>query len=140
MPPFGLAESMIELSHEEYDPDLALPRPSHVRLIFPVFILLAAIAAGSTAFWLYGGGLPWASAPHQDSSTDLASVESQLQALQQDQAVQQAETKRLSDEVAALNGKFDALQQSFASAPVPIARATPPRKKPTAPAAPSARP
>ena len=42
-------------------------------------------------------------------------VAGQLQSVQQTLASNQAETKRLADQVTALSGKFDALQQSFAS-------------------------
>jgi len=40
----------------------------------------------------------------------------QVNALQESASSGQAETKRLSDEIIALNGKLEALQQSFASA------------------------
>jgi uncharacterized coiled-coil protein SlyX len=43
-------------------------------------------------------------------------VAGQLQSVQQTLASNQAETKRLSDQVTALSGKLDALQQSFGSA------------------------
>ncbi len=43
-------------------------------------------------------------------------VAGQLQSVQQTLASNQAETKRLADQVTAFSGKLDALQQSFASA------------------------
>jgi uncharacterized coiled-coil protein SlyX len=53
----------------------------------------------------------------------------QVQAATQLLASQQAEIKRLSDQLAALTGKIDALQQPATPAPV-----APVRKKPAAPA------
>jgi hypothetical protein len=49
----------------------------------------------------------------KDLQTTEQKIAGQLQSLQQTLA---SETKRLSDQVTALSGKLDALQQSFASA------------------------
>jgi uncharacterized protein HemX len=56
-------------------------------------------------------------------------LESEQTEIKQMLASEQAETKRLSDQVTGLNGKLDALQQSFASAqqqPSPAASEPPP--------------
>ena len=81
----------------------------------------------------------------KDLQTSQQKIAGQLQSVQQtltsNQAetkqtlsAEQAETKRLSDQVTALSGKLDALQQSFASAqqrssPAPAEPATAPAKK-----------
>jgi uncharacterized coiled-coil protein SlyX len=144
----GFAGSMIEAPQDEFDRDFAVTRSSRFRWGLPVVILLVAIAAGSAAaLELYGGGFsPAPAAARQDAFSELAPIVKdlvtsqeqevdQLQVLQQDLAAQKAETKRLSDQLAALGGKFDALQHSFASAPVPpVAKAVAPaRKKPAPP-------
>ncbi len=135
---------MNEPSHEDFEPEFALL--TRGRWILPVLILLVIVAAGTATLWeLYGGGFRSSSAPSQDTSAQIAPVVKnletsqqqavdQIQALQQDLAAQQAETKRLSDEVAALNGKVEALQQSFASAPAAPAAIAPAKKKPPGPA------
>jgi hypothetical protein len=83
--------------------------------------------------FILGGGLTllWALNRAAPATKDLQSTEQkitgQLQYLQQTLAsnqaetkqvlaLQQAETKRLADQVTALSGKLDALQQAFASA------------------------
>ena len=117
----------------------------------------AGLVAGLVLGLIVGGGLTalWAvygSAPQPRSATasnetaqaikDLQTTEQeiagQLQSLQQalvsNQAetkqalgAEQVETKRLSDQVTALSGKLDALQQSFASAQQQSAPPEPPR-------------
>jgi peptidoglycan hydrolase CwlO-like protein len=51
-----------------------------------------------------------------DLQASLQQADSQLRALQQTVSSDRAEIKRLSDDVAALSGKLEAQQQSFASA------------------------
>jgi uncharacterized protein HemX len=64
---------------------------------------------------------PTAQAIH-DLQTSLQQAVDQLKALQQTVSSDQAESKRLSDQVNALSNKLGALQQSFASAPqAPVA-------------------
>ena len=58
---------------------------------------------------------PTAQAIH-DLQTSQQQAADQLKALQQTLSSDRAEMKRLSDEVAALTGKIEGLQQSFASA------------------------
>ena len=52
----------------------------------------------------------------QDLQTSLQQAVDQMRALQQTVSSNQSETKQLSDQVSALSGKLEALQQSFASA------------------------
>jgi uncharacterized coiled-coil protein SlyX len=60
----------------------------------------------------------------------------QLQALQELLTTQQAEARKSSSQVAALNAKLEALQQSFASIPaVPAEEAAPPSRSKAKPAA-----
>jgi uncharacterized coiled-coil protein SlyX len=128
---------MIEPSNDKFERNFAVPLRSRGGWVPYLIILLVAVAAGSIALrGLYGGGFSWATAPNHgvSSDTEQASVGQQVvdqvQALQQDLAAQQAATQRLSDAVDALSRKFDALQQSFASTPVTVAKAISPRKKP----------
>jgi uncharacterized protein HemX len=137
---------MLEPSYEELRQNFTLAGPSRIRVVVPVVILLVAIVAGAAAFWqFYHVGFAQAVLARQDASTEIAPAmrdvdtsqqqpaTDQVQSLQQDLAAQQAATRRLSDEVDALNSRMDALQQSFASAPVTVGRAPPPRRKPTPP-------
>jgi len=73
---------------------------------------------------------PTAQAIH-DLGASLQQAVSQLRALQQTVSSDRAEIKRLSDDVTALTGKLEALQQSFASAQqAPAVQPTePPRQK-----------
>ena len=52
----------------------------------------------------------------QDLQTSLQQAVDQMKALQQTVSSNQSETKQLSDQVSALSGKLEALQQFFASA------------------------
>lgn len=61
---------------------------------------------------------PTAEAIH-DLQTSLQQAIDQLKALQLTVSSNQAETKRLSDQIDAVSSKLDALQQSFASAQQP---------------------
>ncbi len=73
---------------------------------------------------------PTAQAIH-DLQASLQQAVSQLRALQQTVSSDRAEIKRLSDDVTALTGKLEALQQSYASAQqAPEVQPTePPRQK-----------
>jgi uncharacterized coiled-coil protein SlyX len=53
----------------------------------------------------------------------------QLQVVQDQLAVQKAETEKLSEQIAAVTEKLDALQQSIASIPAPLVAAPPPTPK-----------
>lgn len=117
-----------------------------------VALLLACVGVGLALVWrAYGGSvaaLPsvasvnrpapaGARGPAEKALSDLQAVQQQLagqvQAATQLLASQQAEIKRLSDQLAALTGKIDALQQPAAPPPVPK-QVAPVRKKPAAPA------
>jgi uncharacterized protein HemX len=67
----------------------------------------------------------------RDMQASLQQADSQLSALQQTASSDRAEIRRLSDDVTALSGKLEALQQSFASAQqAPALQPTePPRQK-----------
>jgi uncharacterized coiled-coil protein SlyX len=124
-----------------------------------VALLLACIGVGLAFFWRgYGGSvsaLPFAASVSGPAAappggvtaaekglSDLQAVQQQLagqmQAATQLLASQQAEIKRLSDQLAALTGKIDALQQPVT--PAPVAKQAPVRKKPAAPAPVAAHP
>jgi septal ring factor EnvC (AmiA/AmiB activator) len=103
-------------------------------------LVLGLVLGGAlTGLWLvYGSAPPNASNETTQAIKDLQATDQriagQLQSVQQTLASEQAETKRLSDQVTALSGKLDALQQSFASAqqrssPAPSEPATAPAKK-----------
>jgi len=55
-------------------------------------------------------------ATQQESIDQLQAVQDQLQTMKRLMAAQQADTKRLSEQVASLNDSIDGLRQSFASA------------------------
>jgi uncharacterized protein HemX len=142
--------SMIEPSYDELRTGFTVTGPNRLRLVIPALILLVTIAAGGAAFWqFYRGGFSGAVMASQDTSSDMAPAArdpdpsqqqqaDQVQSLQQDLAAQQAATRRLSDQVDALNSRIDAMQQSFASAPATVGRALPPKRKPALLAPPTA--
>jgi len=66
----------------------------------------------------------------RDLQASQHQVIDQLKALQETVSSDRADMKRLSDDVAALNAKFDALQQAFAS---PRPQIPPPSAPPPAP-------
>jgi Tfp pilus assembly protein FimV len=127
----------------EFGRESAAANPGRFRLALPAIVLL--IATGGVGFWMFRtNGYSPSAAPGQRAPAELALVATdaqtsrrqqetfeQVQALQQELAAQQAETKRLSDGFDALSRKVDALQQSFASAPV--AKAAAPKRKPAQP-------
>jgi uncharacterized protein HemX len=69
----------------------------------------------------------------QDLQTSLQQAVDQMKALQQTVTSNQSETKQLSDQISALSGKLEALQQSFASAqqaaPIAVLPTDPARPK-----------
>jgi uncharacterized coiled-coil protein SlyX len=106
-------------------------------------LVLATIGVGSAFGWHAYGGSPYpsfafgtsaASEPkpigldefHAFQQQSTAQMQSSAQAL----AAQQAEMKRLSDQVAAVSAKIDAIQSSIASAraAIPAARPIAPKK------------
>jgi uncharacterized coiled-coil protein SlyX len=118
--------------HEFNQEDLRGPLPTRRGpWVFALLTLLSATAAGSTAFWFINSDkLPPPPPPRQDAAAQIAPLERQLESFEADLAAQKSEIRRLSDEVAALNNKLYAMQQSFDSAPVaPVAKRSVPAKK-----------
>jgi uncharacterized coiled-coil protein SlyX len=131
---------MIEYSHDELDRDSAVALRDRGRWaprLFILLVFLAALAVGSVVLRGFYATAPSETAPASVSDLEASQQEvvDQLQALQEALRQQRAETRKLSDEVAALSGRLDALQQSFASAPVPVSK--PDAPKPKRPGAPS---
>jgi uncharacterized coiled-coil protein SlyX len=71
---------------------------------------------------------PTAQAIH-DLGATLQQAVSQIRALQQTVSSDRAEIKQLSDDVTALTGRLEALQQSFASAQAPAVQPTEPLRQ-----------
>lgn len=117
---------------------VAATRHSHSRLIVGALAALLIVTGGFV--WRLASGPPTTATPMVKASAPAANpatnpildqlVEAtnaleisqqqaidQLQELQQLLSAQQAETRKSSDEVAALSDKLEALRQSFASAP-----------------------
>jgi peptidoglycan hydrolase CwlO-like protein len=114
----------------QFDGNVAPPfRPRKSGLI-AALVLGLILGAGLMGLWGIYGSAPLsqpqpgvaANAPNEtaeaikDLQTTEQKIVGQLQSVQQTLASEQAETKRLSDQITTLNGKLDALQQSFASA------------------------
>ncbi len=120
------------------DFDVTTPRRAAPRRggLVAALVLGLILGGGLTALWTVYGSAPQpradATASNEtaqaikDLQTSQQKIAGQLQSVQQtltsNQAetkqtllAEQAETKRLSDQVTALSGKLDALQQSFAS-------------------------
>ena len=114
-------------------------RPSRRGRIFVLTLLAVALIAPLGVYETIPVKQHKASAPPPDPTVQtihdlqasLQQAFSQLRALQQTVSSDQAELKRLSDQVNALSNKLGALQQSFASAPqAPAVEPTePPRQK-----------
>jgi len=139
---------------EEFDdtPDEPTGRGPLFHIV--VAVMLAGFGSGSAFLWrAYGNGLSTSSVASAASSTapaaDKPVVAGDLRALQQQiagsvqsterlLAAQQAEIKRLSDQVVVLSGKLDLLQRPLTSAqgaipsPAPAPKAVPPAAKPVA--------
>lgn len=139
------------------------PRRSRTILVGIAAIALAVIGAGSAVLWhSFGGNLPalpslpsFASTSGTEPSASVAVADKpvglkDLQALQQQitgsiqsnaqlLASQQAELKRLADQLAVLTAKVDLLERPAASAQASLPTAAP-AAPPPAPAAPRKRP
>jgi peptidoglycan hydrolase CwlO-like protein len=114
-----------------------VPRPFRpARMNTPILLVLGLLAFAVISSWAIYASIPLqelpvtvpvqephATAPNEDAQAirDLRAsqhlVVDELKALQETLSSAQAETKRLSGEVTALNNKLEALQQSFASTP-----------------------
>jgi len=140
------ALSYIATADEEFDdtPDEDTGRGPLFHIV--VAVMLAVLGSGSALLWRsYGSGLsmPFTSAARPAAPADKPVMLGDLRALQQQiagsvqtterlLAVQQAEIKRLSDQVVVLSGKLDLLQRPLTSAQGAI---PPPAPKPVTSAA-----
>jgi uncharacterized coiled-coil protein SlyX len=133
----------------EYEPEEA-PQGRHWIWVI-VFVGLAATGSASAFLWsAYGNNVPtfpsFGSTPPADTGDkvvllkDLQAFQQQItaqtQAATQMLGSQQAEIKRLSEQMTALATKLDTLQRSVTSAPVPppaVIPLPPVRKKPAVP-------
>jgi uncharacterized coiled-coil protein SlyX len=134
---------------DSYDEPVEKPKRASLVSTAIVAVLLVCVGAGLAFFWrAYGGSVsalpsiaavngpaaaPPGAAAKAVGPADLQALQQQLagqiQAVTQLLASQQAEVKRLSDQLAALTGKVDTLQQPAAPAPA-AKQAAPVRKKP----------
>jgi uncharacterized coiled-coil protein SlyX len=137
------------IDDDRYDEPEEQPKRASLVPTAVVALLLACVGVGLAFLWrAYGGSVsalpliaavngpaaaPSGAAVKGVGASDLQALQQQLagqmQAVTQLLASQQAEIKRLSDQLAALTGKVDALQQPVAPAPV-AKQAAPVRKKP----------
>jgi uncharacterized coiled-coil protein SlyX len=118
------------------------------RLIIPLVAALLLIGGGWMTAWAFGGSK--AAAPPSEVSTASATsgrpsdelletakglqvtqqqAVDQLQVVQDKLAAQQAETKKLSEQIAAVTEKLDVLQRSVADIPAPSVAAPVPLQK-----------
>jgi hypothetical protein len=135
------------------DYEYTLDKPPRSRALFWIVLILvlAATGIGSTLLWrTYGNGLPAfpsltsaaESADPQDKPVGLADFQAlrqqiveSMQSTEQAMAAQDAEIKRLSDQVSALSAKLDSLEHPLAQAVDPATAQKPaaaPKKKPAA--------
>jgi uncharacterized coiled-coil protein SlyX len=144
---------MIDLSysHQRDQEDRAAVWARRQRMIVPLVAASILLGGGLSIVWGFGGVLtpsPSAvSAPAREQvSTELLETTKglevtqqqavdQLQVVQDQLVAQQTETKKLSEQIATLTEKLDALQQSVANIPAPSIAAplatpkAPPSKK-----------
>jgi uncharacterized coiled-coil protein SlyX len=130
-------------SRQRDQEDRAAARARRRRLIILAVAAFLFIGAGLSMVWAFGGTSalppsPRVSSPAREQvSNELLETTKglevtqqqaidQLQVVQDQVAAQQAETKQLSEQIATLTAKLDALQQSVADIPAPpIAAAVP---------------
>ena len=117
-------------SRQRHQEDRAIVEVRRLRA-FAIALTIILIGLGGTLFWDFGSStvaaLPSSavSAPAREQVSDeiLETAKglgiTQQQAVDQLEAAQRAETKKLSEQIAALTAKLDALQQSIASVPAP---------------------
>jgi uncharacterized coiled-coil protein SlyX len=137
---------MIDLSYSRQrdQDDRAAVWDRRRRMIIPLVAAFIFIGAGLSMVWGFGGTRAVAPSParEQVSSELLETTKGlevtqqqavdQLQVVQDQLAAQQAVTKKLSEQIATLTEKLDALQQSVADHPAPSVTA--PLPTPKAPA------
>jgi len=152
------ADPSYAVEEEAYDEDDEEPRRGLLSWIL-IVALLAGTGSGSAFAWrAFGGdvsfsptpGTTVAAAEKPSTQADLAAMRQQItgsvQTTHQLLAAQQAEIKRLSEQVSALSSKLELLQRPVTSAqaaiPVPAPNAVAPavKKKPEAPKPVAARP
>lgn len=111
----------------------------HRRLVITLVAALVLIGGGWITLWALGGSPAVAPASHGPAASRRPSDKllettmglqvtqqqavDQLQVVQDQLVAQRAEMKRLSDQIAALTERLDALQHSIATIPAPAARA-----------------
>jgi uncharacterized coiled-coil protein SlyX len=113
-------------SRQRAQEDLAVARARR-RLIIPLAVALVLI--GGVTAWALGGSKVDAPPPTATSGQILETAKAlgitqqqavdELQVVQDQLAMQKAETKKLSEQIAVVTEKLDALQQSVASIPAP---------------------
>ena len=132
-------------SHQRDQEDRAAVWARRQRMIVPLVAASILLGGGLSIVWGFGGVLtpsPSAvSAParEQVSSELLETTKGlevtqqqavdQLQVVQDQLVAQQTETKKLSEQIATLTEKLDALQQSVANIPAPSVAAPVPMPK-----------
>jgi len=140
---------MIDLSYSRQrdQEDHAAPLARRQRLIIPTVAAFIFIGAGLSMVWGFAGTRvttpsPSAAPAREQVSNELLDMTKGLQITQQqavdqlqvvqDQLVaQETETKTLSEQVATLTEKLDALQQSVANIPAPSFTAPVPLPQPS---------
>src|SRR6266404_9296938 len=120
---------------------------SHQRLIIPAAVAFVFIVAGLSLVRGFGGTMAAAPSPSVAHAPTVEQVSSeiletakglgitqqqavdQLQVVQDQLVAQQTETKKLSEQIATLTEKLNALQQSVANIPAPSVAAPLPTPK-----------
>ena len=140
---------MIDLSYSRQrdHEDRAAARARWRRLIIPAVVAFIFIGVGLPMVWSFGGTRLIAPSPSAAPAREQVSNEllettkgleitqqqavDQLQVVQDQVAAQQAVTKKLSEQIATLTEKLDALQQSVADHPAPSVTAPVPPPQPS---------
>ena len=133
-------------SRQRHQEDRAVVGVRRLRA-FAIALAIILIGLGGALFWAFASStvaaLPSSavSAPAREQVSDeilettkglgitQQQAVDQLQVVQDQLAIQKAETQKLSEQIAAVAEKLDALQQSIASIPVPPVAAPPPTPK-----------
>jgi septal ring factor EnvC (AmiA/AmiB activator) len=127
-------------SRQRYREDRAA-RAVRRRLLIPLVAAFLFVGAGLSLVWGFGGTAAPSPANEQVSSELIETTKGlqvtqqeaidQLQVVQDQLAAQKAETKRLSEQIATVSEKLQALQQSVADIPAPpvAAPVSPPKSR-----------
>src|ERR1700737_2408064 len=131
-------------SRQKDQEDHAAARARRRRLIIPLVAAFVLIIGGLSIVWGFGGTSVLAPSPSAVSAPAREQVSNellettkgleitqqqaidQLQVVQDQIVAQQTETKKLSEQIATLTEKLDALQQSVANMPAPSTHAAAP--------------